>query len=712
MINYRDNNIASLLEKHFALTSSCLNILLPLLESLNWQGDLRRLVEALPHKAQQLDMPLLLRTIENLEYEYQSFDAKKFTFDARSLPALFETDTGQIFLLSNDESGQVVLLAGDDKSHATWDDLNAMSGRIYLFKRKTAADQKNALKKNWLFEVIQRYRKPLLNIFLVSFFANLFFLATPIYIMFVYDRFITTGSYQMLTGFLIGVSVALLAGFLLQIIRARVIGYISSRLDFYIGNEIFHKILYLPIIFSESSSTSAQIDRIKDFDHAREMLTNLVITLIFDLPFVLLALVLIGLVAGFYMALVPIFLLLLLYLISLIFRYAIRADASELAQLGFRYRNFFTESLSELIALKALGVIRVWQERYKVLLSDYAYKTYQNEILNESMTIFSNQYVIFAGVVSLTAGVFAVFTQQLSMGGLIAVMILIWRVLSPYRLFLITWAKSDQMKLSLQQINTIIRAPEDSNQLAVVPNSESLQGNLRFHQVSMRYPRAAEPAVININFKLPAKTMLGIAGRNGSGKSTILKLILGFYPVDAGTISLDDINIRQFDPRQIRMFMGYVPQKSHFFYGTIKQNLLLANPQASDEEIQQVLLELDLMPDIERLGLGIETGLHDQPEKYFSSSFLQRLSIARALLRKPLILLLDEPSAGFDFDQDQTFIHLLQRLKQKMTIILVSERPSHLKQADYVMILENGRMIALGKAEEVVAKLLEILRHE
>ncbi len=218
----------------------------------------------------------------------------------------------------------------------------------------------------------------------------------------------------------------------------------------------------------------------------------------------------------------------------------------------------------------------------------------------------------------------------------------------------------------------------------------------------MRYTPDADPALVGVNFDVAPGEVIAILGGNGSGKSTILKLLLNMYTPQAGSIRIDHTDIRQLDPVELRQMIGYVPQTTQFFYGTLAQNLRLSNPAATDEELEKACERANLLEDIKALPKGFWTRIGEGTGGALPTSFQQRLNLARCFLKKPKIMLFDEPGNGLDFDDDQVFMKTVESFKEEgMCSFIVTHRPSHLRISDKVLWLENGHMKMYGPTDEV-----------
>ncbi|MGB1026744.1 MAG: ATP-binding cassette domain-containing protein, partial [Rhodospirillaceae bacterium] len=227
------------------------------------------------------------------------------------------------------------------------------------------------------------------------------------------------------------------------------------------------------------------------------------------------------------------------------------------------------------------------------------------------------------------------------------------------------------------------------------------KGKVSFNRVSLRYMPGADPALVGVSFDVEPGEVIVVVGPNGSGKSTVLKLIAGLYQLQAGSVRIDDSDIRQLDPIELRHTVSYVPQVCTLFYGTIAQNLRLAEPTATEEDLRWALAEAGALDEVEALPEGMGTRVGDGRSEQLSTSLKQRLSLARAYLKRSPVYLFDEPVNGLDFESDKKFMDTVRRMKGNATVFIVTHRPSHFNLADKILLMEAGYVRLYGPANEV-----------
>ncbi|MGB0671841.1 MAG: ATP-binding cassette domain-containing protein, partial [Rhodospirillales bacterium] len=270
-----------------------------------------------------------------------------------------------------------------------------------------------------------------------------------------------------------------------------------------------------------------------------------------------------------------------------------------------------------------------------------------------------------------------------------------------------------QVRSSIQQINNLmnLRAEREPNQ-QINPISR-MKGHVSFSRVSLRYGADQDPALVGVSFEAQPGEVIGIVGSNGCGKSTVLKLLIGMYQPQAGSIRIDNLDIRQLDQVELRHAVAYVPQNAEFFYGTIAQNLRLSQPTATMEELEWACDKAGVLDEVMALQQGsgkwvrrgFDVRVGDSGAGQMPSSFQQKLSLARSYLKRSPIMLFDEPGNGLDFQGDQIFMRAVNELRGDTTMLIVTHRPSHIRICDKLLWLDGGAVRGYGPTEEVRAQM-------
>ena len=318
----------------------------------------------------------------------------------------------------------------------------------------------------------------------------------------------------------------------------------------------------------------------------------------------------------------------------------------------------------------------------------------------------TSSLVAFAGIVTLGIGALRVMDGAMSLGALIASMMIVWRVLVPIQIVSLNFARLKQTLSTVRQINDVARMRTERESEMPPTLSRRLNGHIVASGVYLSLAAQSEPQLRGVNLEIKPGEIVAITGPSGSGKSTLLKVILGLYPQYIGTLRLDGLDLRQLDPAEVRAAVGYASQQPAFFYGSIAANFRFASPSATDADILEALAAVGVSLPHASLPDGLATPISSSESRSLSQGFLCRLSIARALVKKPTMLLLDDPGNGLDRAGDTAFIECLAALRGKTTVLLVTARPSHMRVADRVIEMRGGLVTADGTPAIVVPRIL------
>ncbi|MCR6631293.1 MAG: peptidase domain-containing ABC transporter [Magnetospirillum sp.] len=680
---------------------------LPLLQALRWDGDLVHVAEALPHFADRLDLTDLLNVMANMGYASTSERLRPSRMDPRLMPCLYlpEGEYAMAMVLVRREGDHVIAFDAAARSYVTIPAPDAR-GTIYLF-HTLGEDERvetEEAPRNFVRQVLNRFKPLFGQMLFASLASNLLVLATPLFIMSIYDKYLPTGSWTILGSLLAGVAVAVLGDFAIRSVRARMIAYIGARLDHLLGLAIFRRLLLLAPPYTELANPNAQIARLRDFELVREFFTGPLATTLSEMPFVLVFLVAMGVMAGPLVA-VPAGALVVFLLAAHFARPLVERRVVASTRASSRRQEFLVEALSKPRAIKEAGAEQVWRERYRTLSAEAGLKGHSAARALAVVSAMSQAAVVLTGLLTLGWGVIRVLDGAMTVGALMASMIMVWWILRPLQTAFSLFSQIERVQASVAQINRLMQVRPERLGAPAVQSQPRFSGRLTLSNVSLRYHPDADPAVLGASFQVEPGEILALVGPNGCGKSTMLKLMLGLYRPQTGSVMLDNVDIRQLDPIELRRAMAYVPQQPEMFFGTVAQNLRLVRPIATEDELRWACQEAGVLAEIEALDNGFETRLGDGRTDRISSSFRQRLSLARAYLKRAPVTLLDEPASGLDFMADRHFMVTLERMRGHGTVVLVTHRPSHLKLADKIVVMQQGQVRMAGPAKQVLDRL-------
>jgi ATP-binding cassette, subfamily C, bacterial LapB len=374
---------------------------------------------------------------------------------------------------------------------------------------------------------------------------------------------------------------------------------------------------------------------------------------------------------------------------------------NEVGKTSTKRNEFTVEMLQKMRTIRECGGGHAWLSRYREISAQAAMASFNAEKLSSTLVGISYFIMMFAGLMIVTITVPLTLSQTLGPGALLASMLLMWRVLGPIQTMFNNLTRIERVKVAIQQIDSLMKIRGERVQSTASPIARGLKGRVEFQRVSFRYSLNLDPALVGVEFTAKPGELIAITGPNGGGKSTLFKMLLGMYQPQAGSILIDGLDLRQLDPTELRRLIGYAPQEAQFFRATISQNLRLAKPDATDQEIRQALHMAGALEETLALPKGLEDRVGDGFSEQLPASLRQKLSLARAYLTGAPIMLFDEPGTGLDDFGDQRFMQALQALRGKSTVFFISHRPSHIKLADTVLVFDRGYLRAAGKPSDL-----------
>jgi ATP-binding cassette subfamily C protein LapB len=671
--------------------SACLN---PLLQSLEVNFNEVQIFEALPHFTQGLDIDGLRNTLANLQFESKSVAIKLADIDPRALPVLYLPDHGSAMVILFFTGEEALVFDGGAQQNKRIKTAN-IDGEAYFFRHLEQAEISNrASYRDWFSTLVSRFR-PILNLGLgLTLMINLISLAIPLFVMTIYDSVIGTESVSMLIHLVAGAILVLGADFTLRRLRTQAVSYFGARIDNLVGNEVFRHILYLPPPYTERATISSQVARIKDFDGVRDFVTGPQALLLFELPFTVVFLGAIALLAGI-VVFIPILMIAIFAILFLMINGRVSRSVAKSARAVAERQEFVIEAMNSLRSLKFTNSTKIWMDRYRANSSKAALAGFETSRINALVSAISQFMMMTAGIATVALGAHEVIDGAMSVGALIATMILVWRSLGPLQMAFVSLPRLAQVRSGTRQVDGIMRLPQERGREDFVPLAPQVAGHIQYSRVTFRYTPDSDPVLWGIDFVAKPGEIIALVGDNGCGKSTIVKLLLALHRPQSGTILIDGHDIRQFDALELRRLIGYVPQIPQFFYGTIAQNLRLANPAASDEDIHEAARDAFVLEDIEALADGFETRIGDGKNQLLPDSVMQRLNIARCYLKDAPIVILDEPGTALDFEADQATMDAIRHMKGRKTVLLITHRPSHMRLADKLVSIDRGRIVEI-----------------
>jgi ATP-binding cassette, subfamily C, bacterial LapB len=667
-------------------------ILGEVLASVDWRAPQHRIFEALPHLGPIRSFRMLRTVLARLDVRLIPSERRAADLAVEELPCLVVKSQDDCVLLAVGTAGRVdtLDLAGGARRTAN---LSSMSGRVYLIRPAKADEVTGGVAfGGFVGEVLRQLRGTLIRIAAYSAAINALGLALSIYLLLVYDLIIATGSYDTLAFLALGAVVCVILDLRLRHARSSAIAYLAARFDGAVSARTLASVLSLPLSLIERAPLAAQLSRFRQFEVGRDLFGGNLASAIFDLPFTLLFIVLLFVLAGS-LTFVPIGLSLVMIILCLLAAMVSSGQLKKVSASKQRSDALLFELTDKLKTIRNASAERTCLARYADSVASYQRARFDSVQLGSRLRVITNSLVSLAGIVTLSIGALRVMDGAMSLGALIASMMIVWRVIGPIQIVSLNIARFRQTLATLSQINDVVRVGTDRERDAPPDLSRRLSGDIMAAGLYLSFSPQAEPQLRRLNLEVKAGEIVAITGPSGGGKSTLLKVLSGLYPQYMGTIRLGGLDLRQLHPAEVRGAVGYAAQQPAFFDDSVAANFRYARLSATDADILEALAAVGLALPHPALPRGLATRVTTSGAGSFSQDLLCRLSIARALIKRPAILLLDDPG-GLGREGDAAFMVHLGALRGKTTVLLVTERPSHMRVADRVIWMRSGMIVA------------------
>jgi ATP-binding cassette, subfamily C, bacterial LapB len=628
------------------------------------------------------------------------------------MPAIFVSLQGKIQVcLGRDPSGLYRCFDGESEQVVLLDrtNLNLRLKRNFLVVRP---DVKNAQpdrakaenrKRRWLTEAFAGHWKSLAYIMLAATFINVFALAFPIFTLTIYDRVLPNSAVATLWVLAIGLLVVVLFDTVLKLGRGAIIDYVGRKVDYRLSSTLFERVLNTSLA-SRPSSTGAFINRVGQYEVLREFFASGTLALFVDVLFMGVFAYVIALLVG-WVVVFP----LLAGVLSVIVTLTIgsRSGASvEAALAEASVRNaILVETLSAPQTIKSARAEGEFQRRWQNTV--LATSETQNRIkwYQSLATNFSAVASQLSLVAIIIGGTYLFADGQISMGAIIASMMLSNRLIGPINQLAALLLRARAALEATRTVGSIMMLPDERETGAQFVRRSIAKGQVEFRKVRFAYPGSTQFVLDQVSFAINPGEKVGVIGRIGSGKTTIGRLLVNFYQPSEGEILIDGVAIGQYHPHELRRQVGLVVQDPELFNGTVRENILLSKPEATDDELLEAARRAGVEQFVARHPMGYDMPVGERGA-LLSGGQRQAIALARTMLVKPTILFLDEPSSSMDLATERQLIgHLGASLAPESTVIIATHRYSLLSLVSRLIVIDNGRIVADGLRDTVLQQL-------
>jgi ATP-binding cassette, subfamily C, bacterial LapB len=560
-----------------------------------------------------------------------------------------------------------------------------------------AADESR--KGHWFWSTLWRYRGYYVEVAFATVLINVLALAGTFFTMNVYDRVVPNLAFVTLWTLATGVAIAMAFEFVARNLRAWLLDNAGKKADLLLGSALFRQTLQIRLEH-RSSSPGAYANNLKEFESLRDFVTSATLAAMADLPFLFLFIFVIGLIAGPIMW-VAICAVPLILLANLIIQIPLAKLVNENMKESSIKHGVLVEAVEGIETVKALRAEAWLQRQYEVSSALTARTAMRSRLLSNLVIHFCTSIQLFATVAAVVWGVYLIADGKLTMGALIGAVMLIGRALAPVSQITALGVRFQQSRSALKNLNRIMSQPTDREAGRSYLNKTQFQGELRAQGLVYQYAQDGPQVLRDVKLHIKPGERVVMLGRIGSGKSTLLKVLSGLYRPVSGQVFLDQLDLAQIEPNAVRRSVAFVGQEARLFHGTLRQNLLVGNPTASDEWMLRVAEAVGVADIARAHPRGYDMVINERGEG-LSGGQRQAVAIARALITKPSALLFDEPTSAMDQASEQRALNAILELAPGKTIVMVTHKMSIVGFAQRLIVLDAGLILADGPRQAVL----------
>ncbi|WP_254843597.1 type I secretion system permease/ATPase [Shewanella sp. UCD-KL21] len=580
-------------------------------------------------------------------------------------------------------------------------------GYLFLVKQEFRGDNSFDVhihdnSTHWLLQSIKDSAPIYRDALIASVLVNLFALVSPLFIMNVYDKVVPNLAFESLWVLAIGAGIAYLFDLILRQLRSYLIDVAGKKVDIIVSSKLFAKAIGIPLS-KRSPSVGGMARQLSEFDSIREILTSATITTLVDLPFALLFVTIIYIVAGD-LAVIPVLGGIIIIGFTLYIQPKLKAAIEESNRFSSLKHGHLIESLTALESIKANGAEGLVQKSWQQMIGHTANWQLKSKKLTNAVSNVANFVVQLTVVCVVILGVYRVAENAISMGGIIAAVMLSSRAISPMAQLAGLITRGNQTASSLRQLDEVMNQEEEFENKGHLVSKQRLQGKIDADNIAFSFPEAERPVLHPLSVHLKPGERIAIIGRNGSGKSTLAKLLVGLYKPTQGSLRYDGLDAGQIHPSDLRKNFGYLPQDVTLFHGSIKDNILFGTRQVTEHQLIRAvqLSGVSMFTNLESEGLDQQVG---EGGLSLSRGQRQTVALARATLNDPPILLMDEPTASLDARAEKQFIRSMEHVSKDRTLLLITHKMHLLRLVDRIIVLDKGHIVADGPKDSVLEKL-------
>lgn len=554
-------------------------------------------------------------------------------------------------------------------------------------------------KGHWFWGTIKRSAAIYRDVLIASFLINLFVIANPLFVMNVYDRVVPNNAIETLWVLAAGVAIVYLFDFGLKMLRSYFIEVAGKKGDVILSALLFEKVLSLKYS-ALPASVGSFASNLREFDSIKSFLSSTTNVVFIDLPFAVLFLIVIWFIGGS-IVIVPIVAIPLIILFSFVVRPYLKEAVEKTFASNSQKNATLIESLTAMETVKTQRATSSLQLSWEQAVGYIAKWSLKSRMLSASVVNFASFIQQLTSVGIIITGVYLISEHEMTMGALVACVILSGRAIAPMSQVANLVISYHQASTALKGLNEIMEMPSEREDGQKFVYRDELKGAIEFKDVSFAYPGEEQKALDRVSFNIKQGEKIALIGRIGSGKSSIEKLVLGLYDPAEGSVRIDGLDIKQIDPIDLRRNVGYMPQDIMLFAGSVRDNIVIGSPQTGDEKLVKVAEMSGVSNMVNRHPHGFDMPVGERGAS-LSGGQRQSVALARTIVHDPNLLVLDEPTASMDNASEEQIKVMLKAYTKDKTMLIVTHKMSLLTLVDRIIVMDAGRIVADGPKESVL----------
>ena len=555
---------------------------------------------------------------------------------------------------------------------------------------------------HWFWSELRKERKALRPVLVASLLINLLALSLPLFTMNVYDRVIPNKATASLWVLASGVALAFLMEFMLRRARTDLLDQTGRRLDLKLSQKIFRRLLAAPM-GARRSSTGAMVARVSEYALVRDFFASTTVVLLVDLAFLVLFLVVIVYIAG-WLAVVPAAAMIAMLVAGFYLQRKVADAARDVQADHGLQQTLLTETVAGTETLKSVGGEGNMIGRWYALAEMGGRSTQRMRRINATAVGLASSFQQFSSVALVVGGYYLFSAGQITMGAIIAIVMLSSRSLAPAAQFAFLLTRGRQAKQALESVDSLFAAGDERRHTGSIVPAISSQARIQLDNVSFTYGENMPPALEGVSLTIEPGERIALIGRVAAGKSTLGRVMCGLYPPSEGQMLIDGIDSRQFRPHDIRGAFRFVGQDAALFTGSLKDNLQLADRAAGEEALREALRKSGADEFLARDAGGFDRAMGDKGSA-LSGGQRSFVALSRAFVTPFQMLFLDEPTGAMDSRTERLFVERLQTaLSESQTLVVSTHRPALFSLCDRIIVMDGGRIVADGPKAQILAQ--------